>query len=242
MRPDVPQPWNVLSPHLDDAALSCSLLLAASPGSAITTVFAAGPASVRPLPPWDRAARFREGADVMAMRRAEDCRGAALLRASAVHLTYWDRQYRNNLYGYRGPEGDDLVAAIVGDLLVRLGDTQPRRWLIPLGLGHPDHRLTAEAGLRLAERVPGDWYVYEDLPYALETTAEVASRKADLDRRGFALVRADDLATSTERAIKKAVVACHASQRRPLGRRVRAAVRAPERISALMPRQPGLTA
>src|SRR5579863_3221040 len=102
--------YHVISPHLDDAALSCTLFLAANPGCRLTTVFAGGPSSVRPLTPWDRAARyFAEGADVTAIRRTEDTNAAALVNAEAVHLSFWDRQYRNPGYGYDGLDEQALA-------------------------------------------------------------------------------------------------------------------------------------
>jgi LmbE family N-acetylglucosaminyl deacetylase len=230
--------YNILSPHLDDAALSCALLLAANPGSCITTVFASGPASVRPLPPWDDAARyFTDGADVMKVRRREDVAGAALVGASTVHLPYWDRQYRSELYGYHGPQGDDLAQVIAQDILRRVAEPARCSWVIPVGLGHPDHRMVAEVGLRLAEAgLAGRIYAYEELPYAAENGAELADRKACLRQRGFALERSDTVDIGTDRRLKSAVISCHASQRRSLRRRARAASRTPERIWVLVQR------
>jgi len=232
----VQRTYNVLSPHLDDAALSCSLFLAANPGSAITTVFASGPASVSPLTPWDRAARyFPEGADVMGVRSGEDISGAALVGATAEHLDYWDRQYRNPRYEYRGPEDEELLSAIVEELLSRAARDPGRPWVIPLGLGHPDHRMTADAGLALAERMPGEVFVYEELPYALEDEQDVRGRKERLAGRGLALRPDDSLRPAGDRALKSAVIRCHASQRRSLRRRARSAARAAERVWALVP-------
>jgi LmbE family N-acetylglucosaminyl deacetylase len=233
----VPSTYSVLSPHLDDAVLSCALFVNAHPGSRIVTVFADGPASVRPLPAWDRATRFfAEGSDVMAVRREEDKKAASVLRASAEHLPFWDSQYRNEQYGYRGPEGDELVEAIVGHILGHAPNWHHSPWLIPLGLGHRDHRLVAEVGLRLTAHLPGGWHLYEDLPYALENRDDVQRRKLELQRRGFALGRDDDVPAEADRAIKKAAIACHASQRRTLRRRARAATRAQERLWVLVAR------
>jgi hypothetical protein len=223
--------FNVISPHLDDAALSCCLLMAAHPGSYLTTVFADGPVSVRPLTPWDRAARyFTDGADVMGTRRAEDARAAALIQATARHLPYWDRQYRNDRYGYHGLPDGDLPDAIAEDLLRQ--DPAADAWLIPLGLGHPDHRLAADAALIAAER----WlpfqpvYLYEELPYAVEDPAEAAARKRRLAERGLTLQEDHTLDRLDDRALKKAVFRCHASQRRQLRWRARTATRTPERV------------
>jgi LmbE family N-acetylglucosaminyl deacetylase len=221
--------YNVISPHLDDAALSCSLLLAANPGSYVTTVFAGGPPSVRPLTTWDRLARyFPDGADVAGVRRGEDISASALMRAKPVHLLYWDRQYRNEQYGYQGPAGEEeLREAVTAELLAR-GPAD--YWVIPLGLGHPDHRLTAEAGLMLAEREAGEFYLYEELPYAAELKSEVASRKRYLAERGFVLKEDPTLDIADDHRLKSAVIRCHASQHRQLRRRVWRARRHPERV------------
>lgn len=230
----MPQSYAVLSPHLDDAVLSCSLFLAANPGSRIITVFANGPSSVSPLTPWDKAARyFAAGDDVMAARRDEDRKASALLQAAALHLPYWDSQYRTERYGYDGPRADDLVEVVVDDLLSRAADSPPAAWLVPLGLGHSDHRLTSEVGLRVAGQLGCDLYVYEELPYAFEDEGEVQRRRGDLQRGGITLEADGGLGTSSDRAIKKAAIACYASQRRALRRRAKAVVSARERIWAL---------
>lgn len=229
--------YYVLSPHLDDAALSCSLLLAANPGSCVITAFAAGPSSVRPLTPWDRASKyFPEGADVTGVRRGEDISATALVRATAIHLTYWDRQYRNERYGYSGPPGEELPRAIAAALAPLRPPEQAAAWVIPLGLGHPDHRLAAEAGLILAERGHADVFVYEELPYAVEDASEVAARKRYFAERGFDLKDDASVGIGTDRALKAAVLRCHASQRRALRRRLRAATRARERVWKIVPR------
>jgi LmbE family N-acetylglucosaminyl deacetylase len=230
----VPRTYNVLSPHLDDAALSCALVLVASPGSRIVTVFADGPPSVRPLTAWDKAARFfTEGADVMGIRRAEDRKAADLLGASAEHLPFWDSQYRTGQYGYSGPEDDELPGAVTAHLVGRQAGWRPDPWLIPLGLGHRDHRLAAEAGLRLAGQIPVDFHVYEDLPYAVESADDLERRKAELRHRGFTLEPAPGIEISPDRAVKAAAIACHASQRRSLRRRAKAAARVQERVWTL---------
>ena len=230
--------YYVLSPHLDDAALSCSLLLAANPGSWVITAFAAGPSSVRPLTPWDRGSRyFPEGADVTGVRRGEDISATALVRATAVHLSYWDRQYRNERYGYQGPADDELPGAIAASLALLPPPALAAAWVIPLGLGHPDHRLAAEAGLILAERETADVFVYEELPYAVEDASEVAVRKRYFAEHGFELKDDTSVDIAADRTLKAAVLRCHASQRRALRRRLRAASRAQERVWKIVPRQ-----
>ena len=229
--------YNVISPHLDDAALSCSLLLAANPGSHVTTVFAGGPSSVCPLTTWDRlAGYFPEGADVVGVRRGEDMSASAMVCAKPVHLAYWDRQYRNDSYGYRGPAEDELPAAVAAELLSHPVRASVDYWVVPLGLGHPDHRLAAEACLMLAEAEAGEFYLYEELPYATELKSEAEGRKRYLAERGFALKEDPTIDISGDRRLKSAVIGCHASQRRLLRRRVRRASRSPERVWKLFRR------
>jgi LmbE family N-acetylglucosaminyl deacetylase len=227
--------YNVISPHLDDVAVSCSLLLAANPGSVVTTVFAAGPASVTPLPKWDRLARyFPEGADVMGVRRGEDISACAMVHAKPVHLTYWDRQYRNDRYGYEGLAEEKLPEAIAAELLSRPPAAPEDCWVVPLGLGHADHRIAAEVGLLLAERNAGEFYLYEELPYAAELKSEVAARKRLLAERGFALEEDPTVDIATDRSLKSAAIGCHASQRRPLRLRLMRTRRRPERVWKLV--------
>lgn len=227
--------FHVVSPHLDDAALSCSLFLADHPGSCITTVFAGGPSSVQPLTPWDKGAKyFRDGTDVMGVRRGEDISAAAMVNASVSHLDYWDRQYRNERYGYDGLPEDQLLEAIAKDLAA-CADRHPGHALVaPFGLGHPDHHVVAEACLVLAASQFGDIYLYEELPYTVEDPAEAAARKGYLARRGFTLEEVATVRTAHDRKLKAAVLRCHASQCRSLGRRMRTVVRKPERIWKLI--------
>lgn len=223
--------YNVISPHLDDAAVSCALLMAANPGSVLTTVFAGGPASIAPLTTWDRLARyFPEGADVVGVRRGEDISACALVRAKPVHLTYWDRQYRNDSYGYDGPAQEKLPEVIAAELSSDLPPAAGEYWVVPLGLGHPDHRIAAEVGLLLAERGAGEFYVYEELPYAAELKSEVEGRKRYLAERGFSLTEDPTVDIGTDRSLKSAVIRCHASQHRLLRRRIRRVRRRGERI------------
>ena len=231
---DVAQQFRVVSPHLDDAALSCSRFAVAHPHARFLTVFAGGPARVDPLPPWDRAARFfRDGDDVTAIRREEDRAACEILEAVPEHLDFWDGQYRSAAYGYTGPADAALGAAITLEL-ERLAASDPvDAWLVPLGLGHSDHRLTSDVCLALAQRTDLVTYVYGDLPYCTEREDEVLERLHSLAQRGFALVEETPTEPEASSAHKREAVRAHRSQRRSLGRRARRAVRATERRWAL---------
>src|SRR5262245_53606305 len=77
----------IVSPHLDDAVLSCGRFLGAHPGTHVVTVFAGNPpAYPEPLRLWDLQSGFAPGDDVMEVRRQEDKAALAILDASPVHL------------------------------------------------------------------------------------------------------------------------------------------------------------
>lgn len=209
--------YTVVSPHLDDAVLSCARLLAANRRSCITTVFAGGPPAISPLGSWDKSGGyFRDGMDVVGVRRGEDISAAAMVNASTIQLPYWERQYRNEKYAYHGPPENDLPASIA-DELQRKADQHPgRAWLIPLGLGHPDHRITTEACLIFARCCTEDVYVYEELPYAAEDASDVEARRDYIGNSGFLLEKDPNLKFASDSSWKAAAIHCHASQLRSL--------------------------
>lgn len=226
-----------VSPHLDDAVLSCGLLLAGNPGSRVTTVFASGPARVDPLTEWDRASRlFRDGDDVMSARRSEEARAAAVLGVLSQPLEFWDAQYRfDERFGYRGPTGQDLLDAVEREL-ARVAAADPvDAWLIPLGLGHDDHRISAQAAMAVAMKSGVDVYVYQELPYALESAVEVGEQLGALGSMGLRCVADSSLRWCEERSLKREAVMCYRSQRRALGRRARLAIRGPEWVARIDP-------
>jgi len=171
----------VLSPHLDDAVLSCGgtlhrLRREGHPVEVIT-VFAGDP--VFPLPPFAQTlhARWGGGEDPMAMRRAEDVAALALLGATPIHWAFPDVIYRRDAHGqplcrdredlFRPPHPDEApwierIRAALAALPWAEGDLL----LVPMALGgHVDHRLVRAAveGAPL----PGiRWGFYEDFPYA----------------------------------------------------------------------------
>ena len=167
----------LLSPHLDDAVLSCGGLIARwiNRGYDVTvlTIFAGDPPP-GPLSPfaqelhsqWDQA----DGA--VASRRAEDRIACGRLGASVAHLAFPDALYRRSaagdplypneasVFGGIQPEEDPLVEAICAELSP--AHEAESTWLCPIGIGgHVDHRLTRRAAERLGV---GLWY-YRDLPY-----------------------------------------------------------------------------
>jgi LmbE family N-acetylglucosaminyl deacetylase len=168
-----------LSPHLDDAVLSCGGLIAQQVASGEeVTVFTvcAGDAPVGELTPYAYELHRRWGGagSPVAARRAEDLVACGRLGASVVHYPLGDAIYR------RGPAGQALypdAVAIFGalhpdeetrieELAAGLRSSLPpvAEVYAPLALGgHVDHRLTRRAAERLERSI---WY-YRDLPYDL---------------------------------------------------------------------------
>lgn len=146
----------VLSPHLDDAVLSCGALLATRPGTRVVTVFAGTPPDPDVLTDWDGRCGFRSAAEAMQARREEDRRALERLLAVPVHLDFLDAQYGAT------PREDRLR-----DALARLlAEDDAPEVLLPMGLFHSDHLLVHRAARAAVDAVPGRVAVaWEDVPY-----------------------------------------------------------------------------
>jgi LmbE family N-acetylglucosaminyl deacetylase len=195
----------VVSPHLDDAVFGCGELLAACPGSIVTTVFAGAP-KCGELTEWDAAAGFRAGQDVMAARREEDQQALTIVGASPLWLDFCDSQYQQ-----RSPCTQTLTMALESVLAQHKPDTV----VIPFGLFHSDHKRVHEAALALLKRCQHwIWLAYEDTFYRRIPGL--------LQERLAALLCAGIAATPVALALrgcqerKRRAVRCYASQLRAL--------------------------
>lgn len=130
----------IVSPHTDDAVLSCGgLLLTQGPFTRVVTVYAGIPPADVPASDWDKRCGFTHARDAAMVRQAEDLRACASVGAQAVHLGWYDV-----LYG-REVTHDELVQAM-------LPLFEGIVWL-PAGIGeHPDHLMARDAGLEAARR------------------------------------------------------------------------------------------
>lgn len=143
----------VLSPHLDDAALSCWSLLTKE-DSVVVNVFAGVPAS-GVTGEWDKVVGSGDGASLVAERRREDRAALNTTGCRVVCLDFVESQY--------GGEGDaDEVARAIGSVL-----NDSSELVVPAGIGgHPDHLHVRAAGLRLAAAAHRPVRLYAELPYA----------------------------------------------------------------------------
>lgn len=173
----------VISPHLDDAVLSCGALLAAcaeaGTNASVITVFNGQPE----LPLSSGAEEFHKkcglGADAVKCREKEDDLAMQTVGAVSVRLGIPEALYRRDQFGnHRYPHDKDISAgsvdaeaAVVANVAERLRDEAKIQdadlVLAPLGLGsHIDH-LIAGTALRMLDRKPETVLWYEDVPYIL---------------------------------------------------------------------------
>lgn len=183
-------PWDdfervvILSPHLDDAILSCGGLLHFLKGREasrlVITVYCGNPPAVKGKDGSLRTVQ-RKGYANPRLRRKEDIAAMHQADADFVHLGFPDGIYRRSpltnrfiyLHPYErwvAPRVDDLAHVeelflVLQRLCLNLG-----RILIvsPMGIGqHVDHTIVAQVALRIAERGPSLLF-YEDFPYVVD--------------------------------------------------------------------------
>ena len=215
-----------LSPHLDDAVLSCGGTIHAQTQRGervlVVTMFAGTPPN-HDLTPFTRELWERWGAaeDPMAARRAEDCAALAALGAEALHLPHLDCVYRqhpvtgealyptvDDIFAELHPAEATLAGALYDDLRGRLGTHPALTVYAPLGAGHHvDHQIVRRTAMRLLADGLGVAF-YEDWPYAGDeaTVARALDEGAGLWRRCLAPLSEEALAA------KGKAVARYASQ------------------------------
>jgi LmbE family N-acetylglucosaminyl deacetylase len=178
--------WIYLSPHFDDAVLSCGGLIfeQARQGlqTEIWTIFA-GDAPAGPLSPLALRCHADWGIpdvhELVAARREEDQAAAAIVGAEIVHFSLPDCIYRRSADGASLYPDEvfvpfhpfdlgldaDIAAALAAEL-------EPQDILVsPLAIGaHVDHRLARLA----AERLDRPLRYYADIPYVFRQPETLA--------------------------------------------------------------------
>ncbi len=189
----------ILSPHLDDAALSCGGLLHSLQGRVSTLVVSICCGTLRVLAA-DGSSKLahRRGHASPQHRRREDIAAMHSVNADFVHLSFADGIYRRSpLTGkliYRNererwiaPRVDDMahieeLYLVLRRLCLDLGNIL---LLSPMGIGnHVDHQITAQVALRLAA-AGATLLFYEDFPYV----ADPSIGRGDCDGPHQALAR-----------------------------------------------------
>jgi LmbE family N-acetylglucosaminyl deacetylase len=213
-----------LSPHLDDAALSCGGTMFAQTRAgrsvSVVNVFAGVP-DYADLSAFARAkhAVWGDPEDVVAARRIEDRCAQQILGVDSVDWDHLDAIYRTvgqrvlypneaAIFGELDTAESDLGWQLADEIDARLADYDATRIYAPLGIGHHvDHLVVRSAGLVL--RACGwDVLFYEDFPYVWRNDLAATPIPAALDDLGDwqSVVQAIDV----ERKIK--AIACYESQ------------------------------
>jgi len=217
-----------LSPHLDDAVLSCggqiTQLVRAGQVVRVVTVFAGDVPAEAAASPFvqELHARWGLGRNPPAARRAEDRAALGILGARATHLPFPDCVYRLGRMGAPLYPTRDAIFGTVAQVemplidevvraLRRLRVPRDARVILPLTAGHHvDHQIVRAAGEQWCKMQPAGRSVpiayYEDYPYA-EQPDEVTAA-LDQDTLESELVELDEDAL----AAKVAAIACYRSQ------------------------------
>ena len=175
----------VVSPHLDDAALSAWWLLTQLDDVTVLSVCTA-PAADGAASYWDVKDGFASSVEACDVRRDEDSRALGRTNARSCQLGLREVSYRSDAEEAAFPDAvREAVTAAVADL-------QAVTLVLPAALGrqvgrlrrvrqrsripgfrtatgakqHPDHRAVRDALLELVLRPGDEVAVYEDIPYA----------------------------------------------------------------------------
>jgi LmbE family N-acetylglucosaminyl deacetylase len=209
--------WIYISPHFDDAVLSCGGLIWEQTHSGISveiwTVMAGDP----PLGSESEMARTMQttwqtgtSLETVALRRIEDQTAARRVGAVIRHLSFPDAIYRRSKTGTLfypdsifidpHPREMPLVEEIAASIAKKL--TQYDTVVCPLSIGgHVDHIITRKAIEQLGRPL---WY-YADVPYALKYPEKLAPATEKMIGKNF-FISSQGLAGWQES------IAAHASQ------------------------------
>ena len=205
-------PLLILSPHLDDAVLSCFALLAREEPADVVTVFTGAP-DPPVTTPWVAQTGFADSTASMAARLLEDEAAFAGLPHRRSQLGLLDLDFA----AAPRPSADReaIVEAVRewsrasagGVVAAPAGAGRRRRRRLRSGdvLLHPDHLFVRDAALaaaRSSEEIT--LLLYEELPYAFDVRADAAVRRA---ARGAIVMTA-----SVDREEKARRVSAYSSQ------------------------------
>ncbi len=145
----------ILSPHLDDAVLSCWHVLTQPGEVVVINVFAGAPEGRDGVAWWDRHTGATDSTDRMRERVEEDRAALSLAGRAAVNLDLLDEQYR---------DAEQPLAPVTAEL-ERMVSPGGRIYAPAAFANHPDHALVRAAALQLRE-AGFAVSLYADLPHA----------------------------------------------------------------------------
>lgn len=171
-----------LSPHFDDAVLSCGAtihqLVASGESVEVRTIMGGLPHSLPDSPiVRDLHNRWQEGSDPVSARIEEDKRAVVRLGADCTRLSYWlDCIYRVTRSGkvlypdgesiFGDPHPEDFATQLLPTIVLEANEI-PTYIYAPLGAGHHvDHQIVRNWAINLKQYMP--WVAlkfYEEYPY-----------------------------------------------------------------------------
>jgi LmbE family N-acetylglucosaminyl deacetylase len=218
-----------LSPHLDDAALSCGghiyqecqaglavLVVTPLAGDPPAQAFSAPSPIIADLHTrWELA----HTGNPVAVRRAEDLAALSLLGAQTCHWTWPECVYRRHPetgeFLYPSEESlwgslqnaDEVLLARLARRIAELPLAPGGRLYLPLTVGeHVDHLLVRQAA-EMEHPPEAELVYYEEYPYAERPEALTAALREEVGWKSE-LIRLDEVAM----AAKSAAIACYQSQ------------------------------
>ncbi|WP_232326428.1 PIG-L deacetylase family protein [Microbispora sp. ATCC PTA-5024] len=144
----------VISPHPDDAVLSCWDVLTRPDTRRVVTVFSGIPDSNARLSAWDRLTGASDPAARASERREEDRRALAIADCTPTHLDFLGSTHRT----------DALDTAALRAAIRRAVADADVMWIPAAIGGHRDHIAARDAALDV--RGSRTCFLYADLPYA----------------------------------------------------------------------------
>jgi LmbE family N-acetylglucosaminyl deacetylase len=189
--------WIYVSPHFDDAVLSCGGLIWEQTHTGVPVeiwTVCAGDPPPGPLSPFAQAMhdewKTGGGLETVALRRIEDQKSCRRVGALAVHLPVPDCIYRRSqtgsllypdgIFGGPSPHDKAVIEEIAGLISARLNRYDVL--VCPLTVGqHVDH-LNVRAAL---ERLGRPLWYYADTPYFFRTPEQLPEVTAGLAARNF---------------------------------------------------------
>jgi hypothetical protein len=215
-------PLLLLSPHFDDAALSCAALIDRAEPADIITVFAGSPD-----PPvqgdWDRRTGFRDSSASLSARLIEERAAFADTPHRLGTLSLLETQYRsgprpeadvrtfvsavstwltqNPEATVAAPAGAGRVPGRVRNRLHRLAPPRPHR--------HPDHVFVRDAALSVLASFPrATPILYEEFPYLVGASANREIEKLVGKRKLSAI----PIVVTVDREVKARRIATYETQ------------------------------
>lgn len=145
----------ILSPHLDDAVLSCWHVLTQPGDVMVINVFAGVPTDLQTPAWWDEYTGATDSGERVRERIEEDRRALALAGREPTNLDFLDDQYRK-----RAQPLEQIVEQVAEQLPAEAGIFAPAALT-----EHADHMLVRAAALEL-RRAGANVSLYADLPHA----------------------------------------------------------------------------